>query len=428
MTNRHLVSAGALATTVALLAMSGSPALAADPVARASASGAVITAGGQQQGTGTYAVTNDGSTERATGSNQPQASLLGGQKLVQVGTLAQDARTTIVNGQGISQACAGAAGPGASVVGVSGGVNCLGAGAGAITIDAGTLDISGITLVDNPALAPLNQALQPILAPVGAGLNTATTTLLQALGNPSITAGIGAAQSRCQSDPTSASGTANLADAGVSVNLPAAFGGPVKVLTLPANPAPNTKVVADLDAVVTTVLTSLRASLNTTATGALTPLKPAIDAIDANVFATLQEQLVDGVLNQVSAQLAPLQTTILDGTLNKQTSSAANQIEVTAVDVSLLPVAGSNAIGLRIGTSTCGPNGRVAAPAAATTTPTPKVTPKPKPAPQVPTSVPAGLESAPQDPLGPWALTGLGALLAASVAAGATAYRRSRAR
>lgn len=446
MKTKTVVRASAVVSTLAILTLSGSPALAAAPIAQASATGASITVAGQSNNTGTYAVTNDGTKETVvSGSNQPSLALLGGQNAVKFGTLAQDAKTTVDLGDGKSIACAGAAGNGASLAAVGSGTTCL-SGGNNVDISAGTLDLRNLTLSPNPALAPLNAALQQVVGPVGTALNTATTQLFNALGNPAVVLSLGALQSSCMSDPTSASGTANLANAGAYVDLPALGGQPkqrVNLLTFPVNPDPNTKVVTGLDKVTTKILDALRLSLNTTATGPLAGLKTAIDAIDATVFANLQSQLVEGVIGQIAPQLKPLEDNIIDGTLNKQFKPSANSIEVTALELNVLPVATqqlkSAALSLMIGKSTCGPNGRLVAPKSSGT---PKDTKPnnnngngnnnppnntPVNAPNVPTSVPAGLADAPtaNAPLGPVALAGLGGLMALSVATGAAVYRRN---
>lgn len=430
MPNKSVFRATAVLSTLALLTLSGAPAFAAEPVAQASASGVVVTVSGKSTSTGSYAVTNDGTTETATGTNKAALPLVAGQNAITFGTIAQDAKTTVTNGEGTSVACAGAAGNGASLASVGNGATCLSGGRN-VDISGGTLNLSNVKLVDNPALDPLNNALKQVLNPVGAQLNTVTTQLFAQLGNPAVVASLGAVQSSCQATTTTATGTANIANAVVYVDLPAMPGQAsqrINLLTLPVNPAPNTKVVTQLDKVVTVILDAVRFSLNQTATGALAPLKSAVDALDVNLFANIQKQLVDGVLGQIAPQLKPLEDNLLRGTLNKQTKASPSQITVTALDLEILPA--QQALGISIGTSSCGPNGRVVERSAAVTPPN-KNTGDNKPAkpnaPNVPTSVPAGLASSPSQnaPLGPVALAALGGLLALSAATGAAVHRRN---
>ena len=98
----HLRPAALVAASLVGL-LAAAPAYAAD-VTGGSASAVTVTAGGQDNGTGTYSAQYDGQ-KTTTGSNQPAISLLGGQSLLSAGTLAQDADA---NASG-SAACAGLA-------------------------------------------------------------------------------------------------------------------------------------------------------------------------------------------------------------------------------------------------------------------------------------------------------------------------------
>lgn len=371
------VSAGAL------VLLSAAPGAAATPVAQASASAVSLTVGGRALDTGGYRVTNDGTREDATGSNKPALSLLGGQSLVQAGTLAQDASTSVVDSQGRSRACAGLAGQGASVVAVGNGGSCFVPGQ-AVTIGAGSLDLSGLQIVQSAFLqgfdAQAQAALQPVLQPLTAALQTG---LQQAVAGLGLDVGIelGVVESACTAEPGSASGSSRLVGSKAYVTV---GGQRVTLVDLPANPAPNTHVVGDLGQVATLVETAVQTQLNAVLSnlpgGVVLP--PLVD----------QAAALDSALATLGQQLKPLQDNVIDVVLNKQTKSAPDQIEVTALELDLLPVAqqfGVTAFNLAIGTSACGPSGKVAAPE-----PTPTPVPKKNPKPPVPTSVPAGQATA----------------------------------
>ena len=127
MSSKLIRRVGAVGAAVTMLTIGAGPALAAAPVSQATARAAQISILGTALDTGQYAVTNDGSGQQATGSNKPALSLLEGQGLVGLGTLAQDATATVVNNDGHSAACSGIAGDGATVAGV-GDSNCLSGG------------------------------------------------------------------------------------------------------------------------------------------------------------------------------------------------------------------------------------------------------------------------------------------------------------
>ncbi len=353
--SRAAFGLSAFVSAGALVVLSAAPGAAATPVAQASAAAISLTIGGQAVDAGSYRVTNDGTREDATGTNKPALSLLGGQSLVKAGTLAQDASTSVVNSQGRSRACAGLAGQGASVIGVGNGGSCFVPGQ-AVTIGAGSLDLSGLQIVQSAFLqgfdAQAQLALQPILQPLTAALQTGLQQAVAALG---LDVGIelGAVESSCTAEPGSASGSARLVGSKAYITV---GGQRITLVDLPADPAPNTHVVGDLGQVATLVETAVQTQLNAVLSnlpgGVVLP--PLVD----------QAAALNAALASLGQQLKPLQDNVIDVVLNKQTKASPDQIEVTALDLSLLPVAqqfGVTAFNLKIGTSACGPSGKVAA-------------------------------------------------------------------
>lgn len=378
-------SALALAASGALVALAASPGAAAAPVAQADATALVLTVLSTPTDSGTVKATNDGKRNTVVGTRDPLITALGDQPFINAGTLSQDATTSVVNRNGRSAACAGLAGDGATLVSVDQGF-CLEPGDNA-TINAGTFVLGDVTVVQSDILAGLDvalqAALQPLLNALLPAVDTTVQTLLTSLGDPGIVLDLGAVQSQCTATTTGAEGDSQLTDAGLFVQLPGV--GRVDLVDLPANPEPNTKLLTDLDEVVTVISDALEAELTSALTGVLQPLGPLVDqvvnALNANIIST------------VADQLGPLEDNVLDVTLNKQTRGDRS-IEVTALDLRLLPAASAfvDLVNVEIGRSSCGTNGRAGVPPAPEPTPTPDPTPTPGPGPgpDVPTSVPAG--------------------------------------
>ncbi len=401
---RQRYAAGA-GTAGLLLLLAAAPAHGAAPVAQASATALRVTVGGTPTDSGTFSVSHDGTSSSARGNNRPQVTVLGGQSLISLGTLAQDATAYVDEHTGASAACAGLAGDGASLVAVGGG-SCF-AGGNNLQVSTGTLDLSGLQLVSGTVLQGLDQqlqaALQPVLAQVLPPLQTGLQTALKQVGDPEVVLDLGALQSSCRATVGSAAGDASLLSSAAYVTV---AGQRVDLLTLPSHPAPNTKVATNLDRVVQIVLDHVRSELTTALAGALAPLTAVID----------QAAVLDSVMTNLSAQLAPLDQNVLDGTLNRQVRPTADAIEVTALDLRILPVLaqyGVDLFHLEVGMSACGPSSRVAQ------------TPPPPPTrsftPRVPTSVPAGAAEADPAVIGPW---GLAALLVLATGSGVAVFRR----
>jgi hypothetical protein len=199
-----------------------------------------------------------------------------------------------------------------------------------------------------------------------------------------------------------------MADVGAYVQV---GGRRVDLLSLPVHPAPNTRITTGLDGVAVAVQDALRSRLSTALAGALGPLAAAVD----------RAAVLDNVLANVGSQLAPLDQDVLSGTLNRQVRAGAGSIEVTALDLDVLPAAaafGPQPLSVRLGSSTCGPGDRVA----------PVARPRPvarlqAPArrPVVPRRVTAGLAHG-EDHTG--LLLTLGGLLVLAAGAGVVDFRR----
>ena len=388
---------------LALMAMG--PALAADIVSRSSANALTIAIAGNGQGSGTVTATHDGKHESVKGETAPPVHLLGGQQLLSAGVLAQEATASADDGAGSSAACAGIAGQGGSVAQI-GDSSCLRPGQ-PIGLTFANLDLSNLVVFDeNTPLAPLNQATNPAIEQaVGPLTQQISQAVTQQAGNGGIFGGsLGAVESRCTSTADGAGGTTTIVDGRIG----AGFGGQnVDLLDFPVHPAPNTRLVTDLDKVVGLFLDAVRHDLNDTLDGQAAPLAAAIDPI--------QEQIVDAAIGQIAPQLKPLEENVLSATLNAQTRPTVDSIRVTAIHLEVLPAAsaqlGAPLAQADLANVTCGPNGQV--------------TRTSQPLPAVPTVIDSGTEGG-SGWSGDYALVA-GALVLAG-AGGLIAYRRFTAR
>ncbi len=410
MTRRMRVrGAAAVATAAGLMVLAAAPGSAATSVADGTASAVIVTVGGSPTDSGTYTVTNDGSTQSASGTNQPMITALGGQSLLSAGVLAQDSTTSVTDGKGQVASCAGIAGQGASVVAAGHG-SCL-TGGQTLRLSAATLDLSKLTLVEGTVLQGLDQqlatALQPVLGQVLPALSQGLQQGLQAIGSPGLYVDLGAVQSHCVANPGSASADASLAGAGVYVEM---MGERVDLLALPADPEPNTNVATGLDKVSAMVRTTLRTQLTQALQGALGPLAAAVD----------QAAVIDNVLANVSAQLGPLDQNLLSATLNRQSSTGPGNIAVEALDLQVLPGAaqfGVEALRVQLGRSSCSAGTAQVVASAPVNQPPEKKNKNGLPA--VPTAVPGGLPHAPAQDGTDWPVVALaGMLLVGALAAG----------
>ena len=440
---RSVMSKGAAALAAsAALGLAVAPAFGAPPdyrpIAQAKATAASILVAGD--GTDTDAYTsriNSDHTTTDTGSNRPLITALGGQDVLSVGTLAQDATTAIRNGGGTSAACAGLAGDGATLVSAGDG-DCL-RGGDNLSLDAGSLDFSGLRVIQSGLFqgidSNIQNALQQYQDQITQALSSGLTQVVNALGNPALHLDLGAVQSRCTADTHTATGTSSLANVGAWVRIPTV--GRVDLVKLPVNPAPNTHVVTNLSGVVNAIEKPLKAQLDTTLPNALdnipgldTALQPVLKQLGAGM-GQVASALEQNLLDQLSSQLKPLQDNILDATLNKQ-QHGRDSITVTALDLAVLPVAkqfiGTDLVHLTVGTSSCGPNRGVSASTATATAPPASAKPKPRAPEHIPTAVDAGYAD-PSDaasPITPVRAGLLGLLALGAAGSGLLTYRRVR--
>ncbi|GGU07941.1 hypothetical protein GCM10007979_02150 [Nocardioides albus] len=366
-------------------------------------------AGGAATDSGTYAVTNDGSTESSEGTNKPVVNLLAGQEAVHVGTLAQDA---VANRNATSAACSGIAGDGATLVAAGSG-DCL-SGGNNIKLDAASLDFSELEVIQSDLFQGMDtkvqEALKPFQTQITGALDQLLAPVVDGLDGAGLYVDLGAVQSHCTADDDTARGDSTIASSSVYVVLPG--GKRETVVDLPVDPTVNQKVVTDLSGVVDVVIKGLRTQLANGLGGALQPIDP--------VVVELQKQVLNTLLTSIEGQLAPLEDNLLDITLNAQETSPG-AITVTALDAKILPAAepfvGGPLTHLTIGTSSCGPNSPVAKTVA--NNPPPKAANPPA---TVPTVVTAGMESYDDGSAGRIALVTL--LLLAAAGAGAATYLR----
>ncbi len=329
--------------------VTGAPGYAATIVSQATANAITLSIAGSPADSGTVEATNDGSGQTKTGEVAPPIDVLGNQGLLNLGVLAQDAEARLDGRDGVSRACAGVAGNGGSVAQV-GDSNCITPG-DPIGLNIANLDLTGAVLVDPESALGGLAALQPVIDQVVGPLTQTITDGLEPLASTGLGGSIGAVEARCTARPGEVTGKSNIVDGSLGLDV---GGNDVELLALPVEPPPNTKLVTDLDVVLNTVLEALEDDLNGTLDGALGGLSAIIDPIQAEIVNTLVADIAD--------QLAPLEENVLEVTLNKQVKTA-DRIEVTALDLELLPAAAdafdAAAVDLEIANVTCGPNSRL---------------------------------------------------------------------
>ncbi|HEU5454934.1 MAG TPA: hypothetical protein VFU85_04550 [Nocardioides sp.] len=404
---RNVRRLGALTGVTILALLTMAPALAATTVSQASANALTIAVAGNGHGSGTVTATHDGKQESVRGETAPPVRVLGNQQLVNSGVLAQEATASADgDGAGASAACAGIAGQGGSVAQI-GDSSCLRPGQ-PIGLTFANLDLSDLVVFDEDTqLAPLNQATDPVITQaVGPLTQQLSQAVTEQAGNGGIFGGtLGAVESRCTSTAGGgAGGTTTIVDGRIG----ATFGGrTVGLLDFPVHPAPNTKLVTDLDKVVDLFLNALRHDLNNTLDGQAAGLEAAIDPI--------QDQIVNAVIGEIAPQLGPLEENVLSATLNAQARPAVDSIKVTAIHLEVLPAAraelGAPVAQADLANVTCGPNGRV--------------TRTSQPLPEVPTVIDSGADGG-SGGAGDYVL--VAGALAVAGASGLIAYRRFAAR
>jgi hypothetical protein len=413
---RSYLRSASVVGAFALSTLAVTPALAAAPVSQAGANAIMLSVAGNENGSGNATATNDGSTETKTGQETPPLSVLGGQQLLNLGVLAQEATAAT---DGSSAACAGVAGDGGSVANI-GDSRCLVPG-DQVTGTLGALDLNDLVVADPAsALAPLNQVTGPILAELAPIIDEVVAQLRTQFGDLGLVAGLGAVEGSCTAELGSATGDAVLTDAQIRVVLPEQANRPdLVLLDLPVHPEPNTHLTTNLSDVLDMIAEALTDDLNESFDGAGAPLNALIDAF--------QENIVTAIREQVESNLAPLEQNLLDIVLNRQLRPTDDSIKVRSLDLTVLSVLEDQLdaalVNLQIGNAACGPSGRIAAAAA----PEAPVAPA-----AIPTGVSAGLETVPATyaPASDGDATNLIVLgafaLLVSTGAGFVTYRRLR--
>lgn len=419
--------AAALASSAIVLAVAAPGSAATTPLAYADSNALNLSLLGSPISTGTVVSTTDGKTTTTTGNQAPLIQALGNQSLIpSTGVLVQNAKASMVSGDGVSAACAGLAGSGGQIVAVGNG-DCI-KGGQQLTFDPGSINLTNVTLSSAGILTglttPVQTLLQPLLTPL---LSTLSTNVLAPLsGAIPIHLNLGAVSAYCSATPTTVSGNGSVAGLSLVVGLPA----PIGPITIPLaiGTGKNVHVLTNLSQVVDAIKVGVTNALDAQITGI-----PAINTLLGTVSSTLGTIL--GTINTnvvaaIQSQLGPLEQNILDGIINAQTQTAAPHptLSVTALDLKVLPVLGNQAIDVRIGKVDCGPNYKanaVTPPANCTAAhncpPTP---PSACSGTNCPTKVTSGL-AAGYLPTGPLGMAFLGLTVAAAAGAGVTAGARA---
>lgn len=385
----------AVALTALVAGAAASPALAATQVAKGTATAANISIAGMGTDTGTYTASNDGKSETTSGTNTPAIPLLNGQQVVSAGTFAQDAKTTVKDGAVGTKACAGFAGQGATLAAVGDG-NCL-IGGQTLNLSAGAFDFSNLDLggggtlsemLPADTLGPLKGALRPgQLTKLTDALSSGFQQVSTALGNPAVNLNFDALQASCTAAPGSADGTADLGMSGLDVSLPALPGAAsqkINLVNFEANPKPNTPISATPSVLLNALTDSLKSSLTQNFNGLPAPIATILKTLGGGLD---QTSVINDAVAMASDQFGPQLNQLISGTLNKQSRPDNDSIDVTALDLNILPAAaaatgGSALASLQVGAVTC--DAGTFKPAAATTpTPTKKS--------DVPTAIDSGL-------------------------------------
>lgn len=389
---RRMLRLGAIVGATAVSALAVSPAFAAAATSQSTAQSLELSVLGNAAVSQQVTATNDGSGEvKNDASTLPQlADVLPVNNLIGAGVAPQDAGA---NSDGTSFACAGIAGTGGGVVTV-GDSECNIEGS-PLSVDLANLDLGNAVIGDQGVLTaaigdiPL---IGDLLTLLGVTLNTLVGDISAAiadtpLGELTIGGSLSAIEAQCTATPTAASGGATLADAGgpVDIGITIPGGTTVPLVSLPANPPPNTHVLVDLDTVTATIIAAVEDELDTALDGALSGL--GLDTF----LELIQDEIITVLVAQLQPLLQPLQDDVLDIGLNLQTvGDGGRSIEVTALDLQVLPVladfAGASLISGQIGNVTCGPNT-----AATQEPPTDDPDPENPELPDVPTVVDSGM-------------------------------------
>lgn len=342
----------AVAAAVALVGLTAAPATAASVSQASSSAVSVDLAGTAHVDSGTFEATYDGNKTQTSGTSKPGLGVLTGQTLISGGVLRQEADATTKNGKSYSEACAGLVGDGTGTVGVGSGT-CLG-GNGTVTLDLGNLDLDQL----RPAKSALFQGwddkvanqVSSVRGPIAKAFDSAVAKATGAAGRPSLNIDLRAAESSCATLGQSSAADARIENGTAYVTLPV-NGKVVPLVSLPAHPEANHKVVANLGPLVAGIVSAVRTELLKTLGKVLSPAL----ALNQKVL----NQVTDQLLGRVRDAFAPLQENVLSLTLNKQDTTKKG-IEATAIDLNVLPAAANvlktHIAHVAIGQSICGPN------------------------------------------------------------------------
>lgn len=340
----------ALIAATGLVALSAAPADAATThVTKAHGTALTVEVGGKlSTGSGSFHAAYDGRHTTTGGNHKPLVKALGGQDVVSAGVLAQDAVAGSKKGVPYAKACSGVASDGATVVAVGDG-NCI-KGGDNVSLDVRHLDFSKLDVLSSDLFRGLDKPVKDRVKPVQDELTATIAQALKqgfgALDNPAIHLNLDALQSTCTATGSKLTGTSTLSDVTASIKLPGR--GPMSLADLPTHPKPNQKVVADLKGVTNLLLDGVRNDLRNSLDASLAPV--------ADTSSKLDDQVLAQLLDEISALLAPVESNLLDITLNKQTRTA-HSIKVTALDIAVAPVAkpllGADLAHIELGTSTC---------------------------------------------------------------------------
>lgn len=357
----NLIRGGAavLASSAIVLAVAAPGSAATTPLAYADANALTLNLLGSPLSTGTVVSTTDGKTTTTSGNTAPTIQALGNQNIIPTTAVLAQGSNAHMNGlMGVSSACAGLAGGGSGFVLVGGQATCT--LTGGVAFNAGSVNLTNLAISNAGALAgltgPIQAALQPLLTPVLSAVSSSVLTPL-ASAIP-ISVQLGAVNASCQATPTTATGNGSVAGLAVVVNAPA----PIGTITIPLSigTGKNVHVLTNLDKVVQAIQTGLVNTLDSQILGSNSALATA--NVLLNALGTSVNQLLGtintNVIAVIAPQLAPLEQNILDGVINAQSQTAAPHptISVTALDLKVLPILGSNNLGVRVGKVDCGPN------------------------------------------------------------------------
>ncbi len=188
-------------------------------------------------------------------------------------------------------------------------------------------------LLELLGLNVVTDAVDDVLQDVLAGVETALPISLQ----------IGAVESQCVADPTSATGSSTVASTDLLIEL----GGQDIVVPVTAGTEPNSNLLVGAPQdLVDGIIDGLEDTLTQSLGGALAALNPLLDGLQNQLVGPLLDALEPTLLQGLADALAP----IISGTVNKQVETDG-AIEVSALELTLI---GGNQ--LNLANVACGPN------------------------------------------------------------------------